>query len=443
MHRSQWLLLALVIVAALAVSISVDAGRPEAAEVAPARDDVPAVRPRHEWPSTVELAAPSLTADEREPLDEAPVPEPTGAMCSAFGSLILPGGFVPSQDVVVVANRADGSTFPERHRGKVSRDGWTWRIDDLGAGPWRFTVLARSSRDWAFGRTEVLDVDAAVETGPIDLSLRVYRVEGVVTDPAGSPIAGVRVCSASMISVMLGGSRVASASVGGKTDAAGRYLVPLPGPAEFELVAGGFEERKCVRQERTVRVSEEQPTVTVDFVLERTVGISGCLTRADGGDLTDVSVVLRALELKSEWRCDVDEQGRFDVSGLAPGTFALYARARLGGGRYVTAHERIELESGRSAFVVDQLMPSAKALGRVLDAEGNAVADTQVRLVGDDDRGVSHFASSDASGRFMFVGLYDRAYRVEVTGHRLAADPGRVVVGLNAGTVDVGDLVVD
>jgi len=133
---------------------------------------------------------------------------------------------------------------------------------------------------------------------------------------------------------------------------------------------------------------------------------------------------------------ETDAEGRFFVTGLAPGEVELHARAP---GHAPVRIPGIEVPAERNEFDLGEVVlePGARLEGRVVDTEGRAVAGAELRLGKDPDLmspRIQPFgwpsSASDARGRFIFEDLRpdERVFlRIAKSGYDLAeasAEPG-------------------
>ena len=366
--RRLLLLVVTVFAVALAGWVVLDASGRQSPPIEPVSG---AVTPRDtglslEREATLAIPAPDAPerSVDREEAIESPHAVATDGRTVAFGTIDPP--FVPKgrASVAVSAFCQELGGRQQARRAEVSDDGKTWRIEGLTEGHWVFSVRTHRARPLLYARAEPVFIAEWTESGPHRIVMREFSVTGHVTDAEGVPIPRVRVESPVPVEVLGLQQHPDFDLVGASTRRSGEYRVSVAGPARFELVAGASEARDWVPQRTSVEISFAEPRVTVDFVLQRSVRMMGRLSRSDGGDPSEVIAVVRALDSDQEEEVEIDEQGRFAVPGLAPGPHALYARARLGDGRYLTARRRIELEREKETHVDVELTPSAEIVGQ-------------------------------------------------------------------------------
>ncbi|MEM9378309.1 MAG: carboxypeptidase-like regulatory domain-containing protein [Planctomycetota bacterium] len=226
------------------------------------------------------------------------------------------------------------------------------------------------------------------------------------------------------------------------TDAAGAYRIALRAAGEVRVTAGRTETKEWVEATVGARVSEDAPRAIADLTVLRAAGLEGRLTRSDGGDPTEIEIVVRPLGSSgATLETNADAQGDFELFGFTPGPHVVYGRARIGQGRTLNVHGRVELAEGESLVVEDVLRPAARLVGRIVDGNGDVRPGSDVRIRTRIDPKTFHSARSDAAGRFEIDGIYACDY-VLVTAGLLADGTRRVAVALDAGTIDVGDITV-
>jgi protocatechuate 3,4-dioxygenase beta subunit len=230
----------------------------------------------------------------------------------------------------------------------------------------------------------------------------------VVADEDGRPVAGAEVRGE-------GAQRSAVA----RTDGDGRFRIRTGGRSTLVVSAPGFA---------TVRGSwmaaEGAPDIEIRLV--RAVRIAGQVVGSDDVPVAGVEVVARSQVRGRETASSVsDEDGRFELGGLAPGEFAVYAHgesfvslrlaaasAAAGSGLLVSCRD------GDVTGVVLTVVPAARARGRVVRPTGEGAPGIHVRIWDFDGGSLTTgwlpavFATTDADGAFACGGLVpDVSYR--------------------------------
>jgi hypothetical protein len=181
---------------------------------------------------------------------------------------------------------------------------------------------------------------------------------------------------------------------------------------------------------------------------EASATLVGVVRDSAGVPVARAEVILRQATTEMR-RTIADEQGRFVLSGVAPGTYLAWIRrmgfvsaeynwAAVGGKRDSIAVTLRTIAQGLSPVVVRvredrDMKGSAELLGLVVDTAGNPVAEANVQLVGSDRAGETR-----ENGGFLFRPLPAGPYVVRV--RKLGYTPQSVTVQLREG--DERELVV-
>jgi protocatechuate 3,4-dioxygenase beta subunit len=189
--------------------------------------------------------------------------------------------------------------------------------------------------------------------------------------------------------------------------------------------------------------------------LETGLSLSGTVRSALGGFLPGAELQLARAETgRSRIRkTSADAEGRFVFRGLAPAE-SVYLAARADGHAVHVEQPLAILESGSAAVQV-VLQPELRLAGIVTDTEGRPMDRAWVSIEGDrmvDFGNVTmspkptwetRFGSAgqrvDATGRFLFEGLYDGEFRVEAVSEDQTV---RALVEVRAGAEEL-ELVLD
>ncbi|MGD2017240.1 MAG: carboxypeptidase regulatory-like domain-containing protein [Planctomycetota bacterium] len=163
-----------------------------------------------------------------------------------------------------------------------------------------------------------------------------------------------------------------------------------------------------------------------DLVLQlhRPASLSGRL-RANGGGPEGISCFLRLLTKSApkgaprQQQVSTDENGEFTFAGCAAGEYFLYARCGGEAGQDYSLRVALTLGEGEERFIDDRLTPSARINGVVRDREGRPLAGVDVRATGRRNGNLTRRATTDASGMYTLVGLYEGDYVLTLANNRV------------------------
>jgi protocatechuate 3,4-dioxygenase beta subunit len=261
----------------------------------------------------------------------------------------------------------------------VSGADGAYRLEGVATG--ERTVEATHPEHEFAGRT----LEVTPGENRLDLKLERDRrrdIRGRVLSPDGAPVAGARV---------LGPSSSAWSMADGSFT-----LRERDGRHEVWAQAEGYAPAQ------TAVAVEGGPVGGVEVRLSRGGSLRGRLLGLDREGLAGATVET-ALPPLLQRRNAVDAQGGWRIAGLPPGTWEVTARV---GGRSVT--ERTELAPDQEEAVLDLHFPPVfEVSGRVLDPDGQPVADATVRLFTAGSGGWG-FTRSDGSFR---IEVEEGAYR--------------------------------
>ncbi len=383
-------------------------------------------------------AGPQPEPAPRGPAAEAPGPGKLRPSPPAIGQKGGPraiiAGRVVGPDGGPVAGAAVEALLEKRRRESMTRtrtaaDG-TYAVEVAETGSY---AVAASDGVHRRARREGVQATVGERTSGIDLRLAEpgAAIVGRVSDPQGAPIAGVGV-------VVLGAAQGISLQAG--TDAGGRYRVGGLDAGEYRVTA--FSDAHLLDLAgKSVQVPATGDVV-LDIVLETGLAIEGTVVGPAGEPVAGARVSasperVRADKARSGSGRDAKSgpDGRFSLSGLAEGTFALRASGP-NGGAYTSA--RLEgVEAGATGVRV-VLGLGGTIEGLVHDgATGAPVPSAGVDLGGEVDPGAGgaerRAAKEEATwsrtktgedGVFRFDGVAPGVYRITAR----AADraPGEV-----------------
>lgn len=223
------------------------------------------------------------------------------------------------------------------------------------------------------------------------------RLTGVVRDPTGAPVSGIKVS----VFPNWGGNEGEA-----KTDANGRYELSW-NPQRF----GGPNTTFCVigrdvAKNLAVAQEIEEGATTVDLRLEHGLVVAGRVENAKGKPLPNASLQLHLWSGSMGSSFDnkpltTDAQGRFEFKALPPDRrYSLWATAK-GYGSVNANIQPGDADTNRIELAPCVLQVADRKLaGQVLDAEDKPVARVQVHMSGQGQPNDS--MKTDDQGRFAF-----------------------------------------
>lgn len=315
-------------------------------------------------------AAPGLATDLRAvtlPEDgaETTVDVRLSPACELRGR-VLDGVGRPVADAVVrIGPAGDGGVDPRAHpcpgtrRAKTGADGG-FTLPALPPGTWLLAARTPAGDETAPVTVRVPAVDL------IDLVVSALprgEITGrILEGESGDPVAGVRLTA--------GGAEALSG-------ADGRYrLVGVPaGTARVTIFAPAW--RTPMPPVRTIRL-EAGATAAVDFFLSRGGGVAGRVTGPDGPVAGATVVATAASGPPVGGRAASDSDGRYEITGLAAGSYRLAATAR--GYWQDRSDGSVEVpETGLAPHDLRLNAADAAIRGRVVDGEGRPVAGVRIQ----------------------------------------------------------------
>ncbi len=250
---------------------------------------------------------------------------------------------------------------------------------------------------------------------PRELPVRIVlqataSVAGSTVDPDGQPVPGALVLVLPSDPVHAGGEERPQQA---RSDESGRFRIEgiRPGSFEIRATAAGRQEARLAGLE----AEAGRDLQDVEVVLAPGAVLSGRVLSPAGQPVPGAEVSLlpegaTAPSLLSAAAALSDEEGRYRLEGLSPGTHAV----RAGHEEYRPALRRLEVRAGTNALDLT-LEPGAAVSGRVVDPRGAPVAGARVVAhppPGETPRGLPDAATSGADGSFTLPGLADGVYRL-------------------------------
>ena len=261
----------------------------------------------------------------------------------------------------------------EVRSGETLEDG-TFELRAVAAGKLKLLVSADGKLD------DSLEVQLEEGERRGDLAIVLgsgSAIAGRVRWPDGSPVADAEVrveFDPASLSGMSAFNAMRGASGEGKTDAQGNFEVHGLGKGPF-LVRASLEKDGATWRARKSPIAPD--TRDVELELQAPLGLAGRVVDDAGAPVTKFSVraatrtnsFLRGMGSETAQDDFEDEQGRFTLSGMAPGAWTLHASGE-GYGR----GDELELELPASGEIELRLPRASVVRGTVVTPEGQPVA---------------------------------------------------------------------
>jgi protocatechuate 3,4-dioxygenase beta subunit len=355
----------------------------------------------------------SLAVHARHRLDVTLVPE--GVVVGQV-RLASTGAAVPRAQV----NLWSKEPTPTRPTGAttVSDDAGAFELVGVAPGRYGLSVMADDAFTTRLDGDVVVEAAATTDVGTVRIDATAL-LRGVVVDTSGAPVTGASVRFATAAAT---GSSISFSAI---TQADGRFAARRVLPGDVVPLVEGYE-----------AVSPTHLTVElahlgeVRLVVRAQASVSGrVLLRG----VPAAGVVVKALAASPGLRgsprpVTSDRDGRYQLHGLAPGAWHLYAEG-VEVGAFTTKPVPLRVEAGERREGVELVLDGGAAIaGVVVDQHGAPVAGAEVRYVlqGGDDRGDS-LTADDGSFRVRLLaggGVYAaevRPYAGATSGLRAAA----------------------
>ncbi|MFL6200616.1 MAG: carboxypeptidase regulatory-like domain-containing protein, partial [Thermoanaerobaculia bacterium] len=213
-----------------------------------------------------------------------------------------------------------------------------------------------------------------------------------------------------------------------EVDAEGRFRFSLS-PGEHEVRAEAPDRAPDER-----RVTAAGDPIDLDLELGRPGAIAGRI--ADVAAREYVSLGLQDGSRESSAEARADEQGRFQLTGVAAGAWTLMATDSLGR----TIERQVQVEEGRETAVPEMRFPPLPAIrGRVLDPEGSPIPGASLSFEQErEQERLRVWAVADTQGRFA-TRLTDGTWTLRAEPNGFA--PAMATVAVEGGApVDVPEL---
>jgi protocatechuate 3,4-dioxygenase beta subunit len=367
-------------------------------------------------------------------MEEEPSGEPSGALEGVV--LDGEGRMVDGARVTLGRGRGrsdeggSGTSPRQAPRGfATTGGGGRFRIDRLVPGEYSASAVMEG---WAPG------VHASVEVKPHEtarVEIRLTRggllLGGRILDVGGGTVAGARIIAVGRM-VSVGRPPV---RFGGTSDGEGRYRMTLArGPYQLRVEAEGY----AAGEDNVIVVHPTQK----DVRLVPAARLSGRVIERSSrqpvaaAELSLTSAVRTEYKRPREVRSDAD--GRFEFTGLEPGSFEILARkGGLIGEGTVVALAVAQVRGG----VEVEMDQGFTVSGRVRDGRAGPVGDARVDATRDSlFPGTAAWTRSAPDGTYALEGLLPGSYRLHVRERRYGI--GRVRANVVAADVTGVDIVV-
>ncbi len=299
--------------------------------------------------------------------------------------------------------RFRGRAFPgmdAEHEAKSGADG-TFLIADLAPGT--SGAVAAEASGYAPGEPVRVTVPAEA---PVRLVLQpAAKVSGRVVDDGGDPVPGAMLMVTQVAERAVGGMP-AFPDISGTTDERGRFS--LDGLEAGRIELGAQAEGYIAAPAKALDIAAGREVKDVELVVSRGAQVEGVVLGPDGGPVDGARVQVQRKEEGDRFsvgdalapRATSDGDGRFRLSGLAPGVQSLSAEHE----KYLRAVKDVDLHAGDTGHVEIRLGEGLAVSGRVVDAGGLPVAGARVALSAQG----SYMGQQDwsgADGAFRFSGV--------------------------------------
>jgi len=305
---------------------------------------------------------------------------PRSALYQVRGRVSNPLG-IPigtSGSFTVVAVTTDAVTLPDMSTIPLSASG-EFTLSNIAAGDYWISAsfpTVPPNREFGRGYARATIVDGDIDGVEITL-LRTATIAGSVQVEGGSPASGVDVSAAKIdmrinFSPGVTGPSFKMADIGndGTFEFAGLVLtehrVLVSGPPGFYVKSATFGSFDALTQAIQVNA---YPTPRLTIVLARGSEVSGTVTDSNGMPAAGQQVVL--IPSRTPARVDLyktivaDDQGRFTISGVAPGDYQAFAWKTIEPYRYFDSEYVAAFESQSTKLHLESSAPATIAVKRI------------------------------------------------------------------------------
>jgi hypothetical protein len=254
------------------------------------------------------------------------------------------------------------------------------------------------------------------EDGEVEVTLNpAAALTGVVLDPEGAPLSGMRVDAVDA------GSDTALASA--VTGAAGRFLLCVPPEARVDLLVGGrrFPEGLDRNAEETGYRGESRGAVPGGAevaIRTRRIDCSRSLTvlavGPDGRPLAGVKAIVDSRAALCQVTRETDDSGRAWFAGLSGEEVRVFAARGDAGAARRFSHPATVRAVPRGQEIVMRFLPGEPVRGRVIGGDGIPLVGATVDLMLDGGGEYLERAVTDGEGRFTVMGRPGARHRLVV-----------------------------
>ncbi|MCC6145675.1 MAG: carboxypeptidase regulatory-like domain-containing protein, partial [Candidatus Hydrogenedentes bacterium] len=147
------------------------------------------------------------------------------------------------------------------------------------------------------------------------------------------------------------------------------------------------------------------PSPAATVVLPAGASITGKVVAASTGAPIHGAVITLVQSELTIGQAATGADGTFNYSGVAPGDYEVVALPRLGAREVAGSRQQVHLADGDSRDLTFTLDDTALITGRVLDADGVAIAGVQVQGIQDDEPYRSASDHTDDTGAYALAGF--------------------------------------
>jgi len=279
-----------------------------------------------------------------------------------------------------------------------------FRIEGIPPGRGELIVTAGG-----FGR-ERRRIANLAEPGELVIALTPERVVRIsVLDDAGRPVMGAEL---EVADEARGDFRSALTDANGEAEFRGMHFETR------DLLARLAHEDHVSSQgfDRKLELPADQPESKHDLVMQRAAKVSGLVKVArEERPLYGARVMIGSDAADDSPRDWTDQEGRFEIHGVAPGDTIV--TVHMAG--FAPELQTVTTHSGEASQLVVELSPGATVSGTVVDAEDQPIEGAEVAAIkwrGHSTLGLR--AMTDQAGKFVIESAPPDEFEVEVYAHR-------------------------